>query len=217
MRKLIKIIIVAIFMIIMFFIVIVIFKVYHFIIISKVCNRIEEFVNQENRIYSEIIKNENSGVIDVAQIYRKDEQLKYLKMNINNKSIFFEIKNFDTGERYIFNNGHILDKNESFISSKEILFDIPNIIIANKKINIKELLKIYCIIPVEYNDKKCYEIITKSEVIIISKDTYLPEYMCKIVNSVKKGQDMKVEYFYKFEIGTVTDENMNLLYNLESN
>lgn len=97
---------------------------------------------------------------------------------------------------------------------KNFITSIPSLvseIYSSNKINIVRFLEIHYIIPVKYEGKSCYKIVTKSETIIIDKNTYLPIYVCENWVNSEDDNSCKMEYFYEFEINTVTEEDMQKL------
>ena len=201
-------ILIIIFVIIVLFIVI---KIREVLILNKVYKSIENFAVEENRYYSSYtIVNEN--VYSEKRIYVKQNVEKYVLKNTNSGE-YCEWKNFETGEVNVYNmTDKIKYENTEVNKLEEFLMVLPNLISfmhINNGLTLFQLLKVYYIIPITYENKPCYKISTTSEFIIIEKDTYLPVYSSvKIINSTENYN--KTENTYGFEINTVTDENIAL-------
>ena len=192
-------------------------KVYCFAIANRSYCEINDFKKAENRYYAVTIKKEEKNIAKY-EIFCKDNKMIYLQFNEKLENIFSEFKNFNTNESCFFategDENKILNLNERYIKDKTFIIIIPNLmlkIFQNNKFNLKEFLNIYYVIPVKYEDKKCYKIVTKYETIIIDKETFLPKYSCKNWVNSEDDNSCKMEYFYEFEINTVTEEDMQKL------
>ena len=187
-------------------------KIYHFCIINKMYNAIKDFRENKNRYYSVEI-NLAGEVNRKEEIIYKDNKLKYIILN-SSHYLYYEWKNLETNEQYIFNlENKELYNCDMFIISENILFNLPDMllnIIKKDKITLKTVLDLDIIFTTKYNDKNCYKIRTKTEEIIIDKFTFLPIYSKKkIINSDSENKN-KMEYTYKFRINDVTDEEIAL-------
>lgn len=186
-------------------------KTREIIILNKINSSIIDFKNQENRYYS-VIENINNKT--------KIEKEKYLTKNIEkhvlrNDTIgeYCELKNFQNGEFYNYNLRYKIRyiSNTKFKDENNLMY-LPKIIsdicdLNNKKFS--ELFKIHYIMPTTYENKPCYKISTNFEIVIIDKETYLPVYSS--IKTVNSGEgDNSTEYIYKFEVNTVTDEDVAL-------
>lgn len=205
-KFLIKVSIVSIFVILLIFVSL---KIYHYVIIHNVYHAIENFKNEKNRYYS-VMRIQNGKTLFNEQIFCNNNQIKYLVLNANLNKWYFEIKSFKSNEQNIKNNEK-LNEVESRIENINILTNMPNfisLIYQNNKFNFKQFFQIYYIIPTKYEDKKCYKIVTKTEVILVDKNTYLPVYACRNLKNSDKASNANKEFIYEFKINTVTDEDM---------
>lgn len=197
---------------------IIILKVYCLTIVKKVYYEIDKFIKIENRYYAVIITKNGKNLIK-HKILSKDNKIKYLQFGKNFEEIlYFEFKDFNLDEKYFWTINEketkVLNEKEQYIIDKKFIVSIPELILKiyeNNKLNLKEFLNIYYVIPVKYEDKKCYKIVTKYETIIIDKETFLPKYSCKNWVNSEDDNSCKMEYFYEFEINTVTEEDMQKL------
>ena len=187
-----------------------ILKLREVIIFNKINVAIEQFRNEKNRYYLFLTQN-NSNIQNYNEIFLKNNLIKIVQ---NNSTIgnYCEWKDLETGEVNIHKSSNKEKfENESAIN-EDTLFGLPNFITnihKNNGIKITQLLKVYYIIPTTYNNKPCYKISTTSEDIIIDKETYLPLYsLVKTVNSNRENEI--TENTYKFEVNTVTDEDVTL-------
>lgn len=205
-KFLIKISVVSIFVILLIFISL---KIYHYVIIHNVYHTIENFKNEKNRYYS-VTRIQNGKTLFNEQIFCNNNQIKYLVLNANLNKWYFEIKSFKSNEQNI-ENSQKLNEVESRIENINILTNMPNfisLIYQNNKFNFKQFFQIYYIIPTKHEDKKCYKIVTKTEVILVDKNTYLPVYACRNLKNSDKASNANKEFIYEFKINTVTDEDM---------
>ncbi len=208
-KFLIKISVVSIFVILLIFVSL---KIYHYVIIHNVYHAIENFKNEKNRYYSVTIK-QNGELFCKEEIFCINEQMKYLKINDNSGNLYFEIKNFSTNQQIAWRikNGEKSNKIEENIEDNRFITNIPISILQtyrNNKFNFKQFFQIYYIIPTKYEDKKCYKIVTKTEVILVDKNTYLPVYVCRNLKNSDKASNANKEFIYEFKINTVTDKDM---------
>lgn len=179
------------------------FKVYHYVIIHNVYHAIENFISEKNRYYS-VITIQNRKILSDEQILYKDNQIKYMMLDENLNILYGELRNFNE-------NHEMLRKSEFRIESSNFLTNIPNfisLIYQNNKFNLDQFLQIYQIIPIQYKDTECYKIVTKTETLLIDKNTYLPVYAYRNLKSSEKSADPNKEYIYEFRVNTVTQEDM---------
>ena len=207
-RKIIKISLVVAIVFILFML----SRIYHFIMINKVYDAIENFKKEENRYYSVTIANSKKTSIK-EEIWIKDKILKYNErtdeMNIHS---FWD--DFNSNEKYL-----IKWENKEFTKKalsrdeQNFLTNLPSIIAdiyPNANFDIKKFLNISYILPIEYENQKCYKIVADRKVLIVDKNTYLPVcYFSKFTNSNQPSND-RVENRYEFKVGTVTDEDIAL-------
>jgi hypothetical protein len=187
-------------------------KIYYFTIMNNVHSAIENFKNEENRYYSvTIIKNKDNNRKE--EILVKNSIIKYInqKYSVNT---YCGWKNFETGEEYsidLKNKSFSLD--DELIAKRDTLINMPNLLLdmyQDNKLNVNEFLKIIYILPTIYDEQKCYKIVTKSQIVIVDRNTYLPLYSSmKTVNSNKETED-KTESIYEFQTNVVTDEDVML-------
>ncbi len=205
-KFLIKISVVSIFVILLIFISL---KIYHYVIIHNVYHAIENFKNEKNRYYSVIIVQNRKNLFK-EHIFCKNNQVKYLILDTDLNKWYFEIKYFKSNEQNKENSGE--EKSlETCIEDNTFITNIPISILQtyqNNKFNFKQFFQIYYIIPTKYEDKKCYKIVTKTEVILVDKNTYLPVYACRNLKNSDKASNANKEFIYEFKINTVTDKDM---------
>ena len=199
------ILIVCVFLVLVFII-----KIRETIILYKIFLSINEFRKENNRYYSVSTRYENH-INSIEKCYLKDNFEKII-LNNNSAGEYCEIKNLLTKEEIAYNVSQKMKyENQKGLNFQDNLLNIPNIInidkTNNKSTKMKKILKIHYIIPTTYEGKKCYKIVTSSEMVIIDKSTYLPVFSTlKTANS--KSKDDKIEYKYEFEVGTVTDDDI---------
>lgn len=199
--------ILIVFLTILFLFVVV--KTRELLILNNIHNSIENFKRENNRYYFTTIKKDNTERVN--EIYLKNNLLKVIIKN-NSLGEYCECKNLDTEEVYSYNFSNQTKFENEVEFQENMLIGLPNFFMnmyKNNRINISQLLGVYYILPTTYDNKACYKISTTSEIIIIDKETYLPLYSSsKIVNS-NNGNDV-TESIYKFEVNTVTDEDVQL-------
>ena len=179
------------------------FKVYHYVVIHNVYHAIENFISEKNRYYSvKIIQ--NGKMLFNEQIFCKDNQMKYLVLNSNLKKWYFELKNFDE-------NAKELSNLDSRIEDISFITNIPISLLEiyqNNKFNFDQFFQIYHIASTEYEGKRCYKIVTKTEILLVDENTYLPVYAYRNLKSSEKLANPNKEYIYEFRVNTVTQEDM---------
>lgn len=192
--------------VVIFFVILLIgmcFKVYHYVIIHNVYQAIENFISEKNRYYS-VVTIQNGKMLFNEQIFCKDNQIKYLVLNSDLKTWYFELKNFDEIEK-------ALDKSDSRIQNSEFLTNIPISLLEiyqNNKFNFDQFFQIYHITSTEYEGKRCYKIVTKIETLLVDKSSYLPLYAYRNLKSSEKSANPNKEYIYEFEVNTVKNTDM---------
>lgn len=188
----------------------VISRIYHFIVISRLHNAIDNFKNEENRYYCVIFENEN---IIKEEILLKNNILK-CNEHKDDANIYCEWKDFNNNQDYSID---LVNKkfteNDFLRDKKSFLKNLPKFILEiypNDKFNLSEFLKISYIIPTEYNNQKCYKIIIDEKICMVNRETYLPiYYSSKRINSNQDAND-SIENVYEFKVGEVTDEDIML-------
>ncbi len=192
-------------------------KTYCFVIVNRFYHEINNFRETENRYYTVTIFEEKANFVK-HEIFRKNSEIKYLQFDGNLKKIYLEFTNFDKNEKCFWmvdeEERKIWNQKEQYIMNRNFMVGIPRLMLKiyqNNKFNLKEFLNIYYVIPIKYENKKCYKIVTKYEMIIIDKETFLPKYSCKNWVNSEDDNACKMEYFYEFEINTVTEEDMQKL------
>lgn len=189
----------------------VLMKLYHFVIVKNMFDAIDEFRNEENRVYFvNTVMSEN--VVSRREILLKQDVMKY----INRKSdleVKYEWKNFENDKEYFFDmNNRKVYTNDKIFLNKDFLINMPNYIGYGYEVENKlfKVFDINHILPTKYNNELCYKIITKNEIIIIDRNTYLPIYSStKMADSADKSKT-KLEKTYEFKVGEVTDEDVAL-------
>lgn len=187
-------------------------KVYQMVIVSRVFEAVEEFRNEENRGYwvETII---NGKMVLKEEIILKQEIVKHVKKK-NGSIISYKCKNFDQKEECFVNiKNKKIYRHDIMIKNENTLYNLPNFIeysFDNDKFNLYKIFDVHYILPTKYQDKLCYKIITKNEVIIVEKDTYLPIYSS--IKRMKSNEESKsvIERTYEFKVGEVTDEDVEL-------
>ena len=187
-------------------------KIYHYVIMNKLYNGIENFKKEENSSYSTILLKDGKEKCS-EKVFVKNNIVKYIK-NKGEYSSYCEIKDFNKNTSIAFNiknNQMSMYDGELFIAKDNFMTNFPNLILyaySNGKINLKGILDIYYIVPTKYNDKKCYKIVTSSEIVIIDRETYLPVYSCLNAINSDNQEECKNENIYEFTVGNVTDEDI---------
>lgn len=187
-------------------------RLYHFVIMSRVFDAIVAFKNEENRRYfvSTII---NTNRILEKEVLVNQKIIKNLS-NRNGINLNYEWRNLESNESYSFNvNSKEIYKNDVIIQNRAVLPNLPDFIgyaFKNNKVNLDKILDIYYIIPTKYEEKSCYKIGLKHEIIIIDKATYLPIYSSITRINSNDGNKEKIENIYEFKVGEVTDEDVAL-------
>jgi len=192
-------------------------RIYCFVIVNRVYCAINQFREAENRYYAVTTVKKGKNATKLETFYRNNK-IKYLQFYKNHEKICCGYKDFNTDEKYFWVIGQdgskIFNEGEKYIMDRRFIIGVPNILLQiylKGKFNPKEFFRIYYIIPVKYENKKCYKIVTKYETIIIDKETFLPKYSCKNWVNSEDDNACKMEYFYEFEINTVTEEDMQKL------
>lgn len=189
-------------------------KVYCFVIVNRVYREINEFREAENRYYA-VTTFRDKEFKCREEIFKKENEIKYLKLTGNLSKVYLEFKNFSTDEKYYWitkaDGSKILERKELYIKDKEFISGIPSLmseIYSNNKFNLKEFLRVYYSIPINYKGKSCYKMVTKSDIIIIDRSTYLPIYVSEERTNSEEENKYEVEYFYEFKTNAITDKNM---------
>lgn len=186
-------------------------RIYYFTVIRNVYEAIENFRNEDNRYYAVTITNNN--MTKVEEILVKDNRVKWNEKK-DNMRVYCEWKDFNDNEEYsiIFKN-KTFDKENKLIIQSDDLTNLPqmiHLIYRNNQIKVKEFLKIKRVLSVDYNNQKCYKIITNTQTLIVDQETYLPiYYSVETVNS-EENINLLTETIYDFKVGEVTDEDIAL-------
>lgn len=186
-------------------------RIYYFTVIRNVYEAIENFRNEDNRYYAVTITNNN--MTKVEEILVKDNRVKWNEKK-DNMRVYCEWKDFNDNEEYsiIFKNKTFSVNNLLMVEPK-FLKNLPNAVLdifRGNQFNIKEFQKIERVLPVDYNNQKCYKIITDKETLIVDQETYLPIYYS--VETINSEENIKLltETTYEFKVGEVTDEDIAL-------
>lgn len=184
-------------------------QMHNFLIINKVHHALETFQNEENRYCSVLVMKENTNRKE--ELFIKNEIVKYCeeKESFN----YLQWRNYSTKQQYD------IDVQNKTYNKIDLLGDVPVYLLKtpsaivkiyqNGKFNLSGLFDVRYVIPVKYNEKSCYKIVTKNEVIIIDKNTYLPIYS-SIKFMDKNETKNQIEYNYAYEVGKVKDEDVEL-------
>lgn len=187
-------------------------KVYHFVIMNHLFEAIVKFRSEENRAYLVDVRMSEDIVLQEETLL-KQEIVKYVNKK-DGRDLNYRWKNFDTNENYFINiNSKSVYANDEIIQSKNILPNLPNLIgyISEEDgVNLLKVFEICYIIPTKYENKNCYKIVTKNEVIVIDKKTYLPVYSALKILDYNEENNNQVEKTYEFKVGEVTDEDVML-------
>lgn len=208
----IKRLIIALVIVLVILLLLVLSRVYYLVVINHVFEAIQKFKDEENREYCVEMK-VNENTILKEQILLKQEIMKYINRK-NSLDINCVWKNFKSKEKYSFGvKQKTVYINDLIMESKDILFNLPSLMgytAENGKFDISKIFEVLYILPIKYQDKLCYKIITKNEVIIVEKDTYLPIYSS--IKRMKSNEESKsvIERRYEFKVGEVTDEDVEL-------
>lgn len=187
-------------------------RVYCFVVISKVHKAIEQFRAEENRSYVVITENYN-GHQSKIEILVKDDIVKCNTKN-NNGVSYCEWKSLEIEQEYSINLRNKTFRSEELLDiDRDSLKSLPILIKSiyqDNQFHLKEFLKIAYIIPIEYNNQKCYKIVTETEELIVDGENYLPIYCSvKLANS-NENKTSLIENTYEFKVGEVTDEEIAL-------
>ena len=168
MKKLIRKVLIIMGIILLLFVLI---KLYHFVIVKNMFDAIDEFRNEENRAYFVNTVIDGDAVLE-EKVLLKEEVMKYITSK-NDMELSYELRNFETDEEYFINaNNRKVYINDIVFLSKELLPSISNYIGSTyRDFDLSEIFTIDYILLTKYNNKFCYKIITKSEIIIVDKDS----------------------------------------------
>ena len=185
-------------------------RIYYFTVIKNVYEAIENFRNEDNSYYAVTIK--DSSIIK-EEIVTKNNIVKWNEQKDGN-GVYCQWKNFDNNQRYaIFLGDKTFKENDTLIFENNILNNLPQMIFfiySKEYFNIKEFLKIKKISSSQYNNQDCYEIVTDTKSLIVSKENYLPIYYSVETINSEKNVKFLTETTYEFKVGEVTDEDIAL-------
>lgn len=186
-------------------------KAYYFMVMNHICRAIERFENEENRYYSVVLKSKRST--GKQEIWLKDNVLK-LEESKDGEKTYCQWEDFSNGKKYNIDlERKDFTENVLTKTNKNYLVNLPRLILNIYKDNqfkMKYFLKIKYIIPIKYNNQKCYKIVTNQETIIVDRTTGLPIH--SVVKFTNSNQDSKyeTEISYEFKVNEVTDEEIEL-------
>ena len=186
-------------------------KIYHFVVMNKVYNAVESFKSERNNYYSVVTTSPN-GDITLVEIFRKENIVKY-KIHKDDIFTYYKWKDFNDNLEYSIDVSNKTFKEEELLFEEEIFATLPNLIVStyrNNKLNISQFLKIKYIIPIKYNNQKCYKIKNSTQTLIVDRSTYLPVYYAKKQINSSKGSEDLIENTYEFKVGEVKDEDILL-------
>ena len=187
-------------------------RVYYFVIISRAYDAILNFKNETNRYYSVTMINNGQNTIK-EEIFIKDNIVKCNEKN-DEAILHQEWKDFNNKQEYIIDFRNKTFKEKTLARNEQsFLKNLPRAILDSYQddtFNLKQFLKIKYIIPVKYENQKCYKIVTNVGTVIINKHTYLPIYSTiKVTNSTEDTSTL-TENRYEFKIDEVTNEDVAL-------
>ena len=186
-------------------------KVYHFMLVSRLFDAVENFREEENRTYFVMTTMDRELVME-EKILLKEDTVKYVNSK-NNRELNYIWKNFQNSKEYFIDVENKVYTDDMTFKNKNILPKLPNFIryaFNKSKLNISKIFDICHIVLTKYENRICYKIVTKNEVIIIDKDTYLPIYSSlKMLDATYKSKNV-IEKSYEFKVGEVTDEDVAL-------
>lgn len=183
-------------------------RIYYFTVIKNVYEAIENFRNEDNSYYAVTITNNN--MTKVEEILVKDNKVKWNEKK-DNVDVYCEWKDFNSDEEYsiIFKN-KTFDRENKLIIQSDDLTSLPKTIYRNKQIDLKKFLEVKKISSIDYNNQKCYKIITSAETVIVNKKNNLPIYYSVETRSSDEETEILTETTYEFKVGEVTDEDIAL-------
>ncbi len=204
MKKLIRKVLIIMGIILLLFVLI---KLYHFVIVKNMFDAIDEFRNEENRAYFVNTVIDGDAVLE-EKVLLKEDIIKYIN-RISGSEVRCKYRNFENNQEYSFcSEKKEVYMNDLTIQNRDVLYSLPAFMeLKDIKLKLK-LSQINYIIPIKYNDKFCYKIVTRKEEVIIESSTYLPIYSS--VKRVRLDDKTKIEKTYEFKIGEVTDEDVAL-------
>ena len=187
-------------------------KIYHFIVIRNIYEAIENFRSESNRYYLTTITSYNE-MKKTEEILLKDNIAKWNEQ-IDNIDEYCKWRDSELNKEYlIYLQSQKFKLNNLLTTQIDFLKNLPDIVLEiyqNDKLNIKLLLRIKYILPINYNNQKCYKIITNTQTLIVSKDTYLPIYFSTQFRDSETKHNNITEITYQFKVGEVTDEDIAL-------
>lgn len=186
-------------------------KVYHFVIVKNVFNAITEFQNEENRSYLVSTRIDDDVIFEVKVLLKENVMIHASKsenMDLN------KWKDFQNNEQYSFNmKNKEIYKDDIMILDKNTLSNLPTFIeytSKEDKISLDKIFQVRHIVLTKYENKFCYKIVTKNQVIVIDPNTYLPFYSSFQRVKFNEKNKVKIENTYEFKVGEVTDEDVAL-------
>ena len=183
----------------------IIYKGFCAYVLIKASESLEKFRQEENRTYSvSTFKDEN--FMYKSKNYIRDNFIKCITVKDSDRTFIDCIDKNNEINYFLDQKNNYAYVNCSFINSNVNFLDIPKIL---KNKSLKNLFGVHYIIPTTYNNKTCYKIVTKTETVIIDRETYLPVYCLSKYHNSESG-DGTIERTYEFSVGTVTDEDVAL-------
>lgn len=186
-------------------------RIYYFTVIRNVYEAIENFRNEDNRYYA-VTMTENNVTI-CGNIVLKNNILKWNEKR-DNVNVYCQWKDFNKNQEYaIIFKDKTFTINEFLITHSTILTNLPKVLLSvftDNQFNIKEFQKIERVLSVDYNNQKCYKIITDKETLIVDQETYLPIYYSVETVTSEENINLLTETTYEFKVGEVTDEDIAL-------
>lgn len=187
-------------------------KIYHFIVIRNVYEAIENFRSESNRYYLVCTTSYNK-ITRTEEVLLKDNIAKWNEQ-VDQIDEYCKWRDSKQNKEYlIYLQSQKFKQNNLLTTQTDFLKNLPSIILGiyqNDRLDLKLLLRIKYILPINYNNQKCYKIITNTQTLIVSKDTYLPIYFSTQFRDAQTKRKNITEITYQFKVGEVTDEDIAL-------
>lgn len=199
--------------VVIIFVIFLVVKLQHLFVIHQMYVAIEDFKKQENQEYGVTLKMMEDITYE-QKTFVKENIVKHIYGNDEIEQ-YCEWKNLENGETYVLDlNSKNRYENPSYLENDNFLMNLPNIVLSTyrgNKLNLAEILKMRFVLLTKYQGRICYKIITKQEVIIMDLKTHLPLYCSMVVLDSNQDKIGKIEKFYEFKVGEVTEEDVALL------
>ena len=186
-------------------------RIYCFMVVSKVHKAVEKFKNEENRSY--VATTKSNGRQLKRRILFKNDIVKCITKS-NEIDLYCEWIDLKTEQEYRVNlQSKNFKKGRILVIDRNSLANLHRLIISiyqDNQFHLKEFLKTTYVQPIEYNNQKCYKIVTQTETLIVDQENCLPIYYSFKVIGAEADEDNVTENTYEFKVGEVTDEEISL-------